>query len=92
VHGEAERLVRPVLFSLQRGLHDEAEWGAWLSKVTAPAPMADWSEAYRSEAGLARRHNARGFLLALYAGLDASGSEALQARVPAVVAALRAVP
>lgn len=92
VHGESERLVRPVLFALQRGLHDEAEWSAWLARMTAPAPMSDWSEAYRSEAGLARRHNARGFLLALYAGLDASGSEALQARVPAVVAALRAVP
>lgn len=92
VHGESERLVRPLLFALQRGLHDEAEWRAWLARVSAPAPMADWSEAYRSEAGLARRHNARGFLLALYAALDASGSEALQAKVPAVVEALRAVP
>ncbi|WP_290886538.1 DUF2785 domain-containing protein [Arenimonas sp.] len=92
VHGESERLVRPVLFALQRGLHDEAEWRAWLARVSAPAPMADWSEAYRSEAGLARRHNARVFLLVLYAGLDASGNEALQARVPAVVEALRAVP
>mgnify|MGYP002780555280 CR=1 FL=1 len=92
VHGESERLVRPVLFVLQRGLHDEAEWRAWLARVSAPTPMADWSEAYRSEAGLARRHNARGFLLALYAALDASGSEALQARVPAVVEALGAVP
>ncbi len=88
-HGESERLVRPVLFALQRGLHDEAEWSAWVTRLTAPAPMADWSEAHRSEAGLARRHNVRGFLLALYVGLDASGSEPLQARVPAVVSGLR---
>ena len=91
VHGESERLVRPVLFALQRGLHDEAEWTAWVTRVAAPAPMADWSEAYRSEAGLARRHNVRGLLLELYVGLDASGSEPLQARLPAVVAGLRAL-
>ena len=42
----------------------------WLARLMAPAPMADWSEAYRSEAGLARRHNTRGFLLALYAALE----------------------
>jgi hypothetical protein len=92
VHGESERLARPVMFALQRGLHDEAEWSAWIDALVDPAPMAGWNEAYASEAGLARRHNLRGFLLALYAGLDASGSEALQARVPAVVAGLRALP
>lgn len=91
-HGESERLVRPVLFALQRGQHDEAEWQAWVARLVAPAPMADGSEAYGSEAGLARRHNLRAFLLALYVGLDASGDEALQARVPAVVAGLRALP
>jgi len=92
VHGESERLVRPVLFVLRRGLHDETEWADWVSRLVVPAPLADWGEAYRSEAGLARRHNLRGFLLALYVGLDASGSEALQAHVPAVVAGLRALP
>ncbi|MFY2764156.1 DUF2785 domain-containing protein [Arenimonas sp. MALMAid1274] len=90
-HGEAERLSRPVLFVLQRGLHDEPEWSAWITRITAPAPMKAWSEAYGSEAGLARRHNTRMFLLALYVGLRESGSEPLQARVPAVVAGLRAV-
>ncbi|MBW8311850.1 MAG: DUF2785 domain-containing protein [Rhizobium sp.] len=90
VHGEAERLVRPVLFALQRGLHDEAAWSAWLEESTSPAPMAAWSEAYASEAGLARRHNVRLFLLALYAGLSESGDEGLRARLPPVVAALRA--
>lgn len=90
VHGEAERLARPVLFALRRGLHDEAAWSAWLAGATSPAPMAAWSEAYASEAGMARRHNVRLFLLALYAGLSESGDEALRARLPPVVAALRA--
>lgn len=90
VHGEAERLVQPVLFVLQRGLHDEHAWSAWVAGATSPAPMAGWPEAYASEAGLARRHNVRLFLLALYAGLSESGDEALRARLPPVVAALRA--
>ncbi len=91
-YGEPERLVRPVLFALQRGLHDEAAWAAWLQGLSAPAPMADWSAAFASQAGLAKRHNTRAFLLALYAGLAESGDEALKARLQAVVAALRAVP
>ena len=90
VHGEAERLVRPVLFVLQRGLHDQAAWSAWLQGCTSPAPMPAWSAAYASEAGLARRHNVRLFLLALHAGLSESGDDALRARLPPVVAALRA--
>jgi hypothetical protein len=89
-YGEPERLARPVLFALQRGLHDEAAWSAWLKGVATP--MADGSSLFASQAGLAKRHNTRAFLLALYAGLAESGDEALKARLPAVVAALRAVP
>lgn len=89
-YGEPERLARPVLFALQRGLHDEAAWSAWLKGVATP--MADGSSLFASQAGLAKRHNTRAFLLAVYAGLAESGDEALKARLPAVVAALRAVP
>lgn len=92
VYGEPERLARPVIFVLKRGLHDEAAWSAWLQGVVAPAPMPDWSHAFMSQAGLAKRHNTRAFLLALYAGLQESGDESLRARVPAVVTALRTVP
>jgi hypothetical protein len=91
-YGEPERLARPVLFALKRGLHDEAAWSAWLQGVAAPAPMPDWSAAFSSQAGLAKRHNTRAFLLAVYAGLAESGDDALKAKLPAVVAALRAVP
>jgi hypothetical protein len=89
VHGESERLVRPVLFVLQRGQPDQAEWSAWIARISAPAPMVSWSEAFGSEAGLARRHNLRLFLFALLAALRESDSAALQARVPPVLAALR---
>lgn len=92
VYGEPERLARPVIFVLKRGLHDEAAWSAWLQGVAAPAPMPDWSGAFSSQAGLAKRHNTRAFLLALYTGLQESGDASLQARVPAVVSTLRTVP
>lgn len=91
-YGEPERLARPVIFVLKRGLHDEAAWSAWLQGVVAPTPMPDWSGAFASQAGLAKRHNTRAFLLALYAGLQESGDDSLRARVPAVVTALRTVP
>jgi len=88
-HGEAERLVRPVLFTLQRGLHDEAAWSAWLATVLAAAPPADTPA---EAAMLARRHNLRAFLFALHVTLATSGSPALEARAPAVVDVLRRMP
>ena len=91
VHGESERLARPVLLLLRRGAKDEAAWAGWLASLSAPAPLASWADAYQSEAGLARRHNLRQFLLALYAGLREGNDPALQPRLPPVVAALRAV-
>lgn len=92
IYGEPERLARPVIFVLKRGLHDDAAWSAWLQGVVSPAPMADWSGAFSSRAGLAKRHNTRAFLLALYSGLQESGDASLQGRVPAVVTALRTLP
>lgn len=89
-HGESERLVRPVLFVLQRGLHDQAEWSAWVARIASPAPLASWSQAFASEAGLARRHNLRVFLFALHAMLRESEVAALRERAPPVLAALQA--
>lgn len=89
-HGESERLVRPVLFVLRRGLHDQAEWSAWVDRIASPAPLASWSQAFASEAGLARRHNLRVFLFALHAMLRESEVAALRERAPPVLAALQA--
>lgn len=88
VHTESERLARPVLLALGLGAFDEDSWKTWLEGAASPAPMPAWSEAWKDEAGLARRHNLRGFLLALHAGI--SGQESLAAYLPAVEEALRA--
>ena len=88
VHTESERLARPVLLALDQDTFDTAQWSAWIAALAAPAPMAGWDEAWRSEAGLARRHNLRAFLMALHVGL--SGREDAAAWQAPVAQALRA--
>lgn len=87
VHTESERLARPVLLALGLDSFDQEGWKAWLGGVASPAPMASWDEAWQNEAGLARRHNLRSFLLALHAGI--SSQENLSGYRPAVEGALR---
>ncbi len=67
VDGESERLLRPVLYIAKRGLHSEQEWRAWIDKLTEPAPLAKWEDAFSSSTGLAKRHNLQLFLLLLQA-------------------------
>lgn len=93
VYGESERLARAVFFIARRGLHDGEEWSAWLGALAAPGPLGDWAAAFESQAGLARRHDTRAFLLALYAMAREGGDPAVEALLrPPLVEALRAVP
>lgn len=87
VHTESERLARPVLLALGLDTFDQESWKTWLDGVASPAPMASWDQAWQNEAGLARRHNLRAFLLALHAGI--SSQENLSGYRPAVEDALR---
>ena len=91
VYGEPERLARPVLFVLGGKAIGLDDWKAWLQGVAAPAPLATWRDAYASQAGLAKRHNTRAFLLALYAGTLGSDDPAMQAYAAAVAEVLRTV-
>jgi hypothetical protein len=79
IYGESERLARPVLFIAQRALHSNAEWSAWLAKIISPAPLAQWSDAYTSQRGLAKRHNTHTFLNALHTTLTVNGDERAKA-------------
>ncbi|MEQ1686424.1 MAG: DUF2785 domain-containing protein [Burkholderiaceae bacterium] len=93
VYGESERLARPVYYAAQRGLHDSAYWSAWLATLASPAPLPNWGEAFKTQAGLARRHNTQAFVQVLYVMVREGGSEALQQRLlPGLVAALKALP
>lgn len=88
IDGEPARLARPMLLIAQRGLHPPEAWQRWLTRLTEPAPMASWDDAYRSRAGLAKRHNLSAFLLAAYAGARESGDARIEAVVPALREAL----
>lgn len=92
VYGEPARLARPLLYGALRGLHAEADWQAWFGKISSPAPMKTWREAFSSNEGLARRHNIRSFLLSVYSEIRDSKDEHLAKMLPAVNAALIAVP
>jgi hypothetical protein len=65
--GESDRLARPVVFIAQRKLHTDADWKAWFASVMDPKPLASWNAAFTSEAGIRKHHNARAFLLSVYA-------------------------
>jgi hypothetical protein len=92
IYGESERLARPVLFVAMRGLHSPEEWSEWFSQVASPAPLSGWDQAYQSNAGLARRHNTRAFLLLLYSEIRDSKNDQLARLVPIATAALAKVP
>lgn len=90
VHGESERLLRPVVFVARRGLHAEADWSAWLGKLAlaaAPAPGAA-----TDGAGLVRLHNARAFFYPLYVALaEGSDGEPRRRLLPGLLAAVRSL-
>jgi len=90
--GESDRLARPVLFMAQRGLHSDEEWKMWFGQVVSPAPMVSWGEAFSSEAGLAKRHNTRAFLLSVYASASTSENAGIRQLLPLVLDGLKLVP
>jgi len=93
VYGESERLARPVFFAARRALHDAGFWRAWLTALSSPAPLSEWAEAYKSQAGLARKHNTQAFVQVLYVMVRESGDDALIQRLqPGLLAALKALP
>jgi hypothetical protein len=92
VDGESERLARAVLYIAQRGLHDEAEWQAWLERVAAPAPLADWNQAFRSRAGLAQRHDVVAFVFALYVNVRENEDANMQRLLPGLRAVMKTLP
>jgi hypothetical protein len=92
VAGEPERLARPVLFAAQRGLYTADEWEKWLQKIAAPPPSVDPTAAFRTQAGLARRHNLHAFMNALYVNAREGGDknvEVLVAPLQTVIKTLR---
>jgi hypothetical protein len=92
IHGEPGRLARPVIFVAMRGEMSEQDWTDWLTPLVDPAPMETWGDAFKSEVGLARLHDVKAFLQALYVGANNSSNTDVKALLPPVTEALRALP
>lgn len=79
VFGEPDRLARAAFYLHRSNKLDRDDWQRWLATLVDPAPLASWSKVWTDEAGLARRHDVRAFLLALLflANLGEQDSDAL---------------
>jgi len=91
-YGEPDRLMRPILFIARRDAFTEAEWTAWFEQLMNPAPLNAWSEAFSSQAGLAKRHNMTAFVQAVWINARLSESTADDVLLPGAEAAMRALP
>jgi hypothetical protein len=91
-YGEAERLAAPVAAIARRGILTQAEWDAWFAAIAAPAPLAQWSDAYRTQDGLAKRHDTMAFLSFLYLNAKLGGAPHWAPLLPGIEAGVRALP
>jgi hypothetical protein len=90
-YGEPERLARVAHFAQRRDLFPPEWWQRWLAGLVDPAPLPAWTDAFDSQAGLARRHNLLAFLLALHFAASQAGDAAGDAFAGQVNAALAQV-
>jgi hypothetical protein len=91
-YGEGERLANPVIAVARRNVLTAAEWEAFFKQVMDPAPLAQWRDAYKTQAGLAKKHDTLGFLSIIYLNAKIGGADALAPLLPGVEAGIRALP
>lgn len=84
-YGEPERLATAMLYILLQNMHSEQDWQNWLQRYITPAPLKNWQQAYTSQQGLAKLHNARAFLSTVFASIADSNNEQLKMLKPALV-------
>lgn len=92
IYGEGERLARPVLFIALRGVLSEQDWSEWFTAVGSPTPFDQWGDAFGSQMGLARIHNVKAFMQAIYVNASASTREELAPLQAASLAVLSDLP
>ena len=89
VYGESERLAMLVAVVASRGIYTAEDWSAWLLKIASPTPLANWGDAYWSQAELAKRHDTMNFLLALYAQTASDKRSAVSQLAPITISAMK---
>jgi hypothetical protein len=70
----------------------QEEWAAWISRISSPAPLPTWRDAYASQAGLARVHNLNAFLSRLYIAGKLNGDDKIARLLPSTEEALKQIP
>lgn len=91
-YGEPERLATAMLYILLQSKHTEQDWQTWLQRYISPTPMENWQQAYTSQQGLAKLHNARAFLSTVFAAIADSNNEQLKMLKPALVNSFDKLP
>lgn len=92
IYGEPGRLSRVVFYAHQRALLGPEFWQEWFAGILLPAPLQDWSQAYSSQQGLAKRHNTLAFLLAMHLNATSVDDEATAELDGWVMHALQQLP
>jgi hypothetical protein len=89
IYGEGNRLAQAVFYIAKRKLHSADEWRKWFEQVGAPAPLANWGDAWNSQRGIAKHQNTMQFLTTLYLYVRESGTDFQDLVLPSIVAAIK---
>jgi hypothetical protein len=89
IYGEGDRLAQAVFYIAKRKLHTADEWQKWFAQVSAPAPLANWGDAWSSQRGISKHHNTMQFLTTLYVYVRESGPDFQDLVLPSIVASLK---
>jgi hypothetical protein len=89
IYGEGDRLAQAVFYIAKRKLHNADEWKKWFEQVSAPAPLANWGDAWTSQRGIAKHHNTMQFLTRLYLYVRESGPDFQEQVLPAIIASIK---
>jgi len=92
IYGEPMRLARVANYAHQRDAVPNEFWEGWFKGIVQASPLQDWSEAFGSQLGLARRHNTLAFLLAMHLNATAAEDEQSKALDQWVMQALTQLP
>jgi len=91
IYGEPTRIALPVAYIFLREQHSMDDWQSWLNEIISPAPFDSWNDVYKSQEGLAKRHNSQAFLYAIYAKIKQSKNKVLINMIPALENAIKTV-
>lgn len=92
IYGESERLAMPLLYIFMQKQHTEEDWQNWLQRYISPAPLKNWNQAYASQQGLSKLHNAKAFLGAILVLIIDSENAQLLMLKPGLINALESFP